>query len=98
MEKINERHGIDAHYLTVSEAIKYFNYPCLLIHDDKDKEISINCSINSSKNILEQFQTYKIGDKEYPCFHKTSGLGHRRILRDDNVVNVVVDFISNIKI
>ena len=98
LEKINERHGIDAHYLTVSEAIKYFNYPCLLIHDDKDKEISINCSINSSKNIQEQFQTYKIGDKEYPCFHKTSGLGHRRILRDDNVVNIVVDFISNITI
>ena len=98
LEKINERHGIDAHYLTVSETIKHFNYPCLLIHDDKDKEISIDCSINSSKNIPEQFQTYKIRDKEYPCFHQTSGLGHRRIIRDDNVVNVVVDFISNIKL
>ena len=58
----------------------------------------IKWAINSSKYILEKYQTYKIGDKEYPCFHKTKGLGHRRILRDDNVVDLVVDFISNIKI
>ena len=55
-------------------------------------------AVNSSKYIPEKDQTYKIGDKEYPCFHKTSGLGHRRILRDDSVVKLVVDFISNIKI
>jgi len=98
LDKYSERFGIDINYLNVSETIKYFNYPCLIVHDDKDKEIPIDWAINVSKNIPEQFQTYKIGDKEYPCFHKTSGLGHRRILRDDNVVNVVVDFISNIKI
>jgi len=98
LEKHTERFGIDIHYLTLSETIKYFNYPCLIVHDDKDKEMPIKWAINSSKNIPEKYQTYKIEDKEYPCFHKTSGLGHRRILRDDNVVNVVVDFISNIKI
>ena len=98
LEKVSERIGIDCHYLSLSETIKYFNCPCLIVHDDKDKEVSINSAINVSKNIPEKYQTYKIGDKEYPCFHKTSGLGHRRILRDDNVVNVVVDFISNIKI
>ena len=54
--------------------------------------------INVSKNIPEKFQAYKINDKEFPCFYKTTGLGHRRIIRDDNVVKVVVDFISNIKI
>ncbi len=98
LEKNSERLGIDIKYFVVSDTIKYFNYPCLIVHDDKDKEVSIEWAINSSKYIQQKYQTYKIGDKEYPCLHKTSGLGHRRILRDDGVVDVVVDFISNIQI
>ena len=98
LEKHSERFGIDAHYIALSEAIKNFNYPCLIVHDENDKEMLYDYAVNSSKNIQKRFQAYKIGDKEYPCFHKTSGLGHRRILRDDNVVKLVVDFISNIEI
>ena len=98
VEKNSERLGIEVRFFVVSEIIKNFNYPCLIVHDDKDKEIPFDWGVNVSKHIPEKFQTYKIGDKEYPCFHKTSGLGHRRIIRDDNVANVVVDFISNIKI
>jgi hypothetical protein len=98
LNKYSEGFGIDIRYLDVSESIKYFNYPCLIVHDENDKEIPIDWAINVSKNIPKKFQTYKIGDKEYSCFHKTKGLGHRRILRDENVVNVVIKFISNIKI
>ena len=98
LDKNSERLGIDVKFFVVSATIKYFNFPCLIVHDDKDKEVSIDWAVNSSKFIPEKFQTYKIGDKEYPCLHKTSGLGHRRIMRDDNVVDVVVDFIDNIKI
>ena len=97
IEKNSERLGLDVHFFVVSQTIKYFNCPCLIVHDDKDKEVSIDWAINSSKFIQERYQKYKIGDKEYPCLHKTSGLGHRRILRDDGVVDVVVEFISNIK-
>jgi len=97
LKKISEILGFDTHSLTISSAIKYYNFPCLLVHDDKDKEIYFDWGFNVSKHIPQKFQTYKIGDREYPCFHRTSGLGHRRILRDDNVVNIVVDFISNIK-
>ena len=98
LEKNSERLGIDIKYFVVSDTIKNFNYPCLIVHDDKDKEVDYNWALNSSKFIQEKYQKYKIGDKEYPCLHKTSGLGHRRILRDDGVVNIVVDFISNIQI
>ena len=97
IDKNSERLGIDVHFFVVSETIKYFNYPCLIVHDEKDKEVSMEWAINSSKFIQERFQKYKIGDKEFPCLHKTSGLGHRRILRDDGVVDIVVEFISNIK-
>ena len=71
--------------------------PCLIVHDEKDKKIPIDWAINTSKFIKEIYQKYKIGDKEYPCFHRTSRLGHRRILRDDNVADIVVEFIANIK-
>ena len=97
LDKNTERLGIDVNQFVVSTTIKNFNYPCLIVHDDKDKEVDYNWALNSSKFIQEKYQKYKIGDKEYPCLHKTSGLGHRRILRDDGVVNIVVDFISNIK-
>ena len=97
LDKNSERLGIDVHYFVVSATIKYFNYPCLIVHDEKDKEVKIEWAINSSKFIPQKFQTYKIGDKEYPCLYKTSGLGHRRIIRDDKVVEVVVDFIDNIQ-
>ena len=97
LDKNSERLGIDVHYFVVSATIKYFNYPCLIVHDEKDKEVKIEWAINSSKFIPQKFQTYKIGDKEYPCLYKTSGLGHRRIMRDDKVVEVVVDFIDNIQ-
>ena len=98
LENNYEKLGIDFNFFIVSEAIKNFNYPCLIVHDEYDKEVPVECAINVSKNIPEKFQTYKINDKEFPCFYKTTGLGHRRIIRDDNVVKVVVDFISNIKI
>ena len=98
LQKNSERLGIDVKYFVVSKTIKYFDYPCLIVHDEKDKEVSIDWAINSSKYIPEKYQKYKIGDKEYPCLYKTSGLGHRRIMRDDGVIDVVANFIDNIKI
>ena len=58
----------------------------------------IDLIINVGKNVQEKFKTYKIGDNEFNCFYKTSGLGHRRIIRNDNVLRLVADFISNIEI
>ena len=98
LKKNSEKFGMDFDFFVLSEAIKNFNYPCLIVHDENDKEVPIKCAIITSKNIPEKFQTYKIEDKEFPCFYKTTGLGHRRILRDDNVVNDIVNFISNIQL
>ena len=97
LAKNSERLGIDIKYFVLGEAIKNFDFPCLIVHDEKDKEVLIEWAMKTKEYIKEKYQKYKIGDKEYSCFYKTSGLGHRRILRDDKVVDVVVDFISNIK-
>lgn len=97
LNKNSEMLGIDVKYFVLGEAIKNFDFPCLIVHDEKDKEVLIEWALKTKEYVKEKYQTYKIGDKEYSCFYKTTGLGHRRILRDDKVVEVVVDFISNIK-
>ncbi len=37
IEKVSERFGINSRYLDVSDIIRYFNYPCLIVHDENDK-------------------------------------------------------------
>jgi hypothetical protein len=98
LQKNSERLGLDVKWFVLSYAITLFGCPCLLVHDENDKEVLIEWATKTSKCVPEQYKTYKIGDKTYPCLHKTKGLGHRRIMRDDGVVDVVVDFISNIQL
>lgn len=54
----------------------------LLIHDDKDKEVTIDHPLALQKI--------------YPhaTFLKTSGLGHTRILKDDDIINQCLGFIQ----
>ena len=54
----------------------------LLIHDDKDKEVTIDHAMALLK--------------VYPSagFLKTSGLGHTRILKDDAIIHQCLDFIK----
>jgi pimeloyl-ACP methyl ester carboxylesterase len=92
-QKNTERLGLDVNLFVVSEVLENLDIPILIVHDEKDKEVPISWAENVSKHIKRQ--EYKIGDKEYSCFHKTSGLGHRRILRDDDVVQTVCNFISD---
>jgi pimeloyl-ACP methyl ester carboxylesterase len=54
----------------------------LLIHDDKDKEVTID-------NPEALLKIYPGAD-----FIKTSGLGHTRILKDDDIINKCLDFIK----
>lgn len=84
--------GLDVRKMVVSEVMKEFNIPILLIHDENDKELEIaNAQIVG--NCLN-YKKYKIGDKEYPCFYQSKGLGHRRIIRDEGIVDRVVEFFA----
>ena len=96
LDKNTERLGIDVNLFVVSQVVSKFNFPVLIVHDENDKEIPIQDAENVSKNV--KYQKYFIGDKEFSCFYKTKGLGHRRIIRDDGVVDVVCNFIADAKI
>ena len=66
------------------------------MHDDNDNLFPFDWITSCSNSINEKYQKYKIGDKEYPCLYRTSGLGHKDLLKDDQVLDVIVDFISTI--
>jgi len=55
----------------------------LVIHDEEDTDISWH----SGEEIADAWPEAK--------FIKTSGLGHRRIIHDDNVINHIIDFLTD---
>jgi pimeloyl-ACP methyl ester carboxylesterase len=57
------------------------NFNLLLVHDEDDREVSIR----HPKALLDQFPK--------AVFYQTSGLGHNRILKDDEVIKHIVTFI-----
>lgn len=66
---------------SASIAAKEVKIPTLVIHDTEDKEVSSNCSVN----IRKQLQNGEL--------LITNGLGHTRILKDNMVINRIVEFI-----
>ena len=56
--------------------------PVLVIHDENDAEVSIDCAYNISENLIN-------GD-----LYVTKGLGHRKILGSVEVVNKAVQFLK----
>ena len=59
-------------------------HPALIIHDDGDTEIPASAS-------YQLWQAWPVAD-----FVKTSGLGHRRILRDPSIVARITQFVNEI--
>ena len=69
--------------VTLDKVAKNLDTPALIVHDDHDFDVS--------------WEQGKILADAWPgaVFMKTSGLGHRRILRDRGVIDAIVDFIDN---
>ena len=69
--------------LSLIENIKYLLCPGLIIHDEDDRDVSI-------ANALELAQHWPQAE-----LLKTTGLGHRRILRDPQAIDKFLAFIQN---
>ncbi len=67
--------------LSISKMGAKLNIPILIVHDQNDKEVSFVNAIN----LHEAWSQSEL--------LKTEGLGHRRILKDNTVIQKVVDFI-----
>ncbi len=66
-----------------SNLAKKIDIPVLIVHDENDNEVPLKDAVNNVKN-LSKGQIYA-----------TKGLGHSRILKDDEVVKNVMHFLSH---
>ena len=82
IDYFNHKTGHKIGELSSSILAQSINVKSLLIHDQNDREVSFSDAINIDKNL-------KNG-----VFIGTNGLGHRRILRDERVVNEILNFLK----
>lgn len=64
-----------------STVVGAINVPTLIIHDENDNDIDVQCALNITEN------------HPNALLLKTKGLGHRKILRDEFVLNQIKSFI-----
>jgi len=67
---------------SASVAAKDVTIPTLVIHDTEDYDVPVSCASNIRQNL-------KQGELLI-----TNGLGHRRILKDNLVINRIIEFIN----
>ena len=77
-----KKFGEDIDYYSASVAAKSVKIPTLIIHDTEDREVPVSCAHNIRQNT-------KQGELLI-----TNGLGHTRILKDNFVVNSIIEFIK----
>ncbi|GAA4326916.1 alpha/beta hydrolase [Pontixanthobacter gangjinensis] len=79
---LDDKFDQDMDVLSGAESAKYVKIPTLVIHDEKDVDVKIN----SAYEIDEELENSEL--------MITSGLGHRRILGDKEVINKITTFIA----
>lgn len=72
----------DVDNYSASLAAKEVKIPTLIIHDTQDREVPVSCAHNIRQNTIQ-------GELLI-----TSGLGHTRILKDNFVINNIMEFIK----
>ena len=77
-----EKYNINIHEYDASHVVRNQQTPTLIIHDEDDQDIDINCA----KSIHKQHPNASL--------MITKGLRHSRILRDENVIDKIISFIQ----
>ena len=77
-----KKFGEDIDNYSASTAARDVKIPTFVIHDSDDKEVDVSSAYNIRQN-LEKGELLI-----------TNGLGHTRILKDNQVVNRIVEFIK----
>ena len=77
-----KKYNLKVDNYSASHLVKNLNIKTLIIHDYDDNEVSITCADNIHKH------------HQNSTLIKTRGLGHRRILKDEMVINQIKSFIN----
>ncbi len=78
-----QKYNINIDHFSSSVVVQNQQMPTLIIHDKEDADVAVSCAFNIAKNHLN------------PTLLITQGLGHRRILRDENVLQQIKSFIQS---
>jgi pimeloyl-ACP methyl ester carboxylesterase len=77
-----DKYNININEYDASYVVRQQQTPTLIIHDEDDLDINVSCA----KNIHKQHPNATL--------MVTKGLGHRRILRDEKVIQKILSFIQ----
>jgi pimeloyl-ACP methyl ester carboxylesterase len=80
--RLTKRFGVPVGEVRAEDLASRMRGPLLVIHDEADREVPVACG----ELIANQWPGSKL--------LKTSGLGHRRILRDPQVLQAIADFVQ----
>ena len=84
LKEIKDRYDISFEAMSASEIIKRINTDCLLlVHDENDRDVPI-----AHSELMKEVKPSAIT-------HFTKGLGHTRILRNDDVISVIAQKINS---
>jgi pimeloyl-ACP methyl ester carboxylesterase len=81
--RFEQRYGVSWEEFELPHSVDHIQAPALLIHDHDDRETRFEGGLALARAWPDA------------RFHATNGLGHRRILRDKNVIQSTVDFIAD---
>ena len=91
-EENSKNLGFDINELNIGLILSKYDIPILLIHDKNDKELKFEYACKAAEQLT--YKQYKVKGMVKPTFFESEGLGHRRILRDDSIIDRVVEFFS----
>ena len=82
-ERFEEKYQVKMNDFSAYKAAQEVKIPVLVIHDNNDPEVPVKAGIHIHKNL-------KNG-----TLYLTEGLGHRKILGNQNVIRKILDFIKS---
>lgn len=82
-ERFEEKYQIKMNDFSAYKAAQEVKIPVLVIHDNDDPEVPVKAGVHIHKHLKEG------------TLYLTEGLGHRKILGNQNVIKKILDFIKS---
>ena len=83
IQNLQKKWQINISNFALHKMVKKNKTPTLVVHDEKDNDVDVSCAYNIKENLING------------SILISNGLGHTRILRDQNIINKTINFIES---
>ena len=83
IQYLQKKWQINISNFALHKIVKKNKTPTLVVHDEKDNDVDVSCAHNIKENLING------------SILISNGLGHTRILRDQNIINKTINFIES---